>query len=74
MADPPGGQSWKMESARWRERGRGSFLSVIRQPRMMGPNGRRREKGKLSHIPEALNSLGIPAGNKQDTLPLWMDG
>lgn len=38
-------------------RGRWSFLSEIRQPRVMGPNGRRREKGKLSDILKALNSM-----------------
>lgn len=57
MADLSGGH----KAGRWKvydgERGRWSFQSEIRQPRMMGPNGRRREKGKLSDIPEALNSL-----------------
>lgn len=71
MADLRGGQSWKMYDG---GRGRWAFPSEIRQTRMMGPKGRRTEKGKLSDIPEALNCLWIPAGDKQDTLARWMEG
>lgn len=51
IADLPVGQSQKIEGG---GRGCWSILSEITQPRMMEPNGRRREKAKLSDTPEAL--------------------
>lgn len=56
IADLPVGQSQKIEGG---GRGCWSILSEITQPRMMEPNGRRREKAKLSDTPEALKQYGI---------------
>lgn len=54
MSDLPGGQKQKMEGINWRDIV--PLLAEIRQPKMMGPEGRTGKKRYLS-ISKDLNSL-----------------